>query len=213
VGCEGIQFTIDTKQACALSISSGFQMDGESFIQLNGTDYRVFAMDRWGSGHVIAWCDSTTTNELLNAFNVAGYLGQVDQPKVASFGDNYLCNPGVLPESPPAWVTYLGEDLPANYANDPAALAADWDVLLVCGFRIPWANDWSAEIGAFVSQYGKGLLALGDYEGVLMAQDFTNLSAITSPAGIIFEPLNLPWSPTSTSVVIECVPDLVPVPK
>lgn len=212
--CGKLEFAIDTKQSCALSILPGFAMDGEGFIQLAGQNHRVFAMDRWGKGHVVAWCDSTTIPELLSAFDVRGYLGQVDQAKVASFGDDYLCQPGKIPsQALPSWIQYLGPDLPAQYQGNAALLAQDYDVVLFCGFRIPWATDWSQEIGEFVSVHGKGFLAAMDYEGVVEQQDFDNMSKITQAAGIVFEPLNLAWAPSSTSVSIECVPDLPPPPR
>ena len=86
-------------------------------------------------------------------------------------------------------------------------------MIVFCGFRIPWAYGWATEIGEFVSQHGKGLLAVMDYEGIVTMDDFTKMSAITSPAGIVFDPLNLDWAPTSADIVLECVPDLPPVPK
>jgi hypothetical protein len=208
--CEDIEFTIQTMQACAISILDGFEMDGEGFIQLGGDDYRVFAMDRWGAGHVVAWCDATTLPELLAAFNVTGYLGQVESPYVASFGDNYLCNPAMYPGLPDD-ISYLGEDLPALYQGDAAALAADWDVIVLCGFRIGWDTDWSAELGAFVAEHGKGFLAVMEYESLAFQEDFDAMNLITAPAGISFQPLNLDWAPTSTSVTLECVPDVPPV--
>lgn len=212
VDCVDIAFEIQTMQACAMSIVDGFEMDGEGFIELYGDEYRVFAMDRWGEGHVIGWCDGTTLGDLLDAFNVIGYLGQVEDPAeatVAAFGDNFLCNPGAY-SLLPDYINYLGEDLPAEYLDDPAALAEDYDVVIFCGFRIPWTNDWVEEIGTFVSVHGKGFLAVMEYEGVTIDLDFENMSDITQPAGIVFDPLNLEWAPASAEVLIECVPDMPP---
>jgi hypothetical protein len=110
-------------------------------------------------------------------------------------------------------VQYLGLNLPAQYQGNAAGLAADFDVVIFCGFRMGWPYDWSAEIGEFVSQHGKGFLAAMDYEGVVEPDDFTNMTQITGQAGIVFEPLNLAWAPSSTSVSIECVPDLPPPPR
>ncbi len=212
--CGKLEFTIDTQQSCAISILPGFDMDGEGFISLGGQQHRVFAMDRWGKGHVIAWCDATTLPQLLAAFNLTGYLGQTKTPKVASFGDSYLCKPGGIPQNPiPSYVAYQGQDFPAKYLGNPALMAQDWDVIVFCGFRIPWTTDWTNEIDAFVSQYGKGFLAVMDYEGVVTVSDFQNMTKITAAAGIQFEPLNLAWAPSSTSVSIECVPDLPPPVK
>lgn len=211
--CESLQFSIDTQQSCALSILPGFEMDGEGFIEIGGTPHRVFALDRWGSGHVVAWCDATTLPLLLDAFDVTGYLGQVPDPRVASFGDHYLCDPPGAAGGLPMTIQYQGDDLPAQYRGDAAALAADWDVIILCGFRMTWAYDWVQELGAFVSTHGKGLLAVGEYESLATTTDFQNLSNITSPAGIVFEPLNLPWAPAAAEVSLDCVPDLPPPPR
>ncbi|GMV13352.1 MAG: hypothetical protein HS104_35955 [Polyangiaceae bacterium] len=210
--CGKLEFSIDTQQSCAISILPGFQVDGEGFINVGGQNHRVFAMDRWGKGHVIAWCDSTRLPQLLAAFNVTGYLGQTKTPpKVLAFGDEYLCKPGGIIDNPlPAELSYEGKDLPAKYKGNAALLAQEWDVVVFCGFRIPWTNDWSKELGEFVSVHGKGLLAVMDYQGVVTQADFTNMSKITSPAGLQFDPLSLAWAPSSTSVSIECVPDLPP---
>jgi hypothetical protein len=212
--CGKLEFQIDTKQSCSIGLEPGASVDGEGFISLGGQQHRVFAMDRWGKGHIVAWCDSTTLPELLAAFDVAGYLGQVPTAKVASFGDDYLCEPGKLPnQALPASIQYQGKDLPAKYKGNAAGLASDFDVVIFCGFRQGWANPWVAELGEFVSVHGKGLLAVMDYEGVVTATDFANMSAITKPSGIVFNPLNLAWAPSSTSVSIECVPDLPPPVK
>lgn len=207
--CEELSFNIDTKQSCSLDILDAFEMDGEGFITLEGMDHRVFALDRWGEGHIIAWCDGTTAGELTEAFDVYAYLGQVANPKVASFGDNALCQDGTINDFP-GDVPYLGEDLPAQYVGDAAQLAADYDVIILCGFRIPWTTDWSSEFAEFVAVHGKGLLAVGEYEGVSQEADFNGLTNITSPSGIVFNPLNLAWAPSSTNVAIDCVPDLPP---
>ncbi|MBW2275851.1 MAG: hypothetical protein JRF63_00075 [Deltaproteobacteria bacterium] len=211
IDCENIEFNIATQQSCAISILDGFEIDGEGFIELYDEEYRVFAMDRWGDdGHIIAWCDSTTINALLEAFNVTGYLGQVEEPVVASFGDYYLCNPDGLEGYMPDYVNYLGEDMPAEYIGHPELMAADFDVLILCGFRIDWLTDWSAEIQSFVTDYGKGFLPAMDYEGTVTLEDFDKVNEIIAPTGIEFEPLNLAWAPASCSVVLECVPDLPP---
>ncbi len=216
--CESIEFAIETQQSCSIDILDGFEMDGEGFIHLEGEDHRVFAMDRWGEdGHIIAWCDSTTLALLLGAFNVVGYLGQVDDPVVVSFG-HYLCDPNGIPSPPPSYtplpsfVDYLGQTLPAVYQGNPAQMAADFDVLIFCGFGPgAWSHDWVDEISSFVTDHGKGFLAVMEYESLAQQTEFDNMSAITSLDGIVFNPLNLDWAPTSVSVEIDCVPDLPPV--
>ena len=209
VPCPELSFDLETKQACAMTILPGFEMDAESYITLEGQDHQVLAMDRWGNGHITAWCDGTTLGDLLLSFDLAQYLGQVPTPRVASFGDQAICSyQGWVGSPVPSWVQYQGENLPMQYRSNPALLAADWDVVIFCGFRISWSYDWSNEIREFVATHGKGFLAIMDYEGVVQGTDFTNMTTITSQAGIQFEPLNLAWAPSSTNVVLDCVPDV-----
>jgi hypothetical protein len=142
---------------------------------------------------------------------VIGYLGQVADPVVNSFGDYYLCNPDGLSGYMPDYVNYMGEDMPSEYVGHPELMAEDFDVLIFCGFRIDWLTEWSAEIESFVVDHGKGFLAAMDYEGVVTYDDFDNMNLITDQAGIHFEPLNLAWAPTSVEVALECVPDVPPM--
>lgn len=207
--CEELSFNINTAQSCSLDILPGFDMDGEGFITLEGEEHRVFALDRFGEGHIVAWCDASTAAQLANAFNLLGYLGQSDDPKVASFGDTFLCEDGNINDFP-GNVEWFGQDMPSKYKGDAAALAADYDVIILCGFRMPWTTDWSAELTQFVSLYGKGLWAIGEYEGVATSTDFENLTAISQAPGILFNPLNLDAAPADTTVALDCIPDLPP---
>lgn len=211
--CPTVSVSIETKQSCSIGLEPGTEIDGEGFISLQGETHRVFAMDRWGTGHIVGWCDSTTLGDLLMSFNVLDYLAQVPNPRVMSFGDSYLCQPGAvagvtpLPES----MVYAGTDLPGQYVDNPGQLAADWDVIVLCGFRMPWSTNWAAELEAFVADEGKGLLISMEYEGLAEPTDFTNASEISAPTGIQFNPLNLEWAPADTSIELDCVPDLPPI--
>jgi len=206
--CGKFQFTIATMQACSLSVLPGFRVDAESFIEVGGQQHRVFAMTRWGKGHLVAWCDSTTLPELLGAFATTAYLGQSASPRVASFGYRYLCQPGALANIKlPASITYLGEAIPDRYLGDPKALARDWDVIIECGYGMSMPRDWAALLVPFVTQEGKGLLAAMDYEGAVTREEFDRMNLVTAGAGVAFNPLNLPWAPASTEVVLDCVPD------
>ncbi len=64
-----LEFTIETRQSCSITLAEGSTLDGEAFIDASGTRERVLALDRWGKGHVMAWCDATTLADLLAAFN------------------------------------------------------------------------------------------------------------------------------------------------
>lgn len=209
--CGSFQFSIETKQACSLSVLPGFRLDAESFITIGDQRHRVFGMTRWGKGHLVAWCDATTLSELLKAFPTAEYLGQRIAPRVASFGYRYLCQPGALSDIRlPASITYLGESIPEQYRGDPKSLARDWDVIIECGYGMSEPRDWAPLLVPFVTQEGKGLLAVMDYQSnFLTKDDFDRMNLVTASAGVQFNPLSLPWAPSSTEVVLDCVPDTV----
>jgi hypothetical protein len=210
--CGAIDFTVATRQSCSIGLVPGAKLDGEAFIDTGSGPQRVFAMNRWGKGHVVAWCDSSTTAEVMDAFNAEGYLGQTSKPRVASFGNMPTCKPGYLqPTSMPMDVTYLGSELPAKYTGNPGALAADWDAVVFCGFHTAWDPGIGALIQSYVTQYGRGYLAVMDYYGYdIVDTDFTNMTAISKPAGFVFNPVSLDWADLTATVKIDCVPDLPP---
>lgn len=169
----------------------------------------MFALNRYGRGHIAAWCDDTSLVELLRAAPMLRYLGRVDAPRVASVG-SYPCYNADLPG------TYLGNDLPTRYVDAPALLAADWDVVILCGgpvsgytgstygsIRIAWAPTFRA----FVHDQGKGLLVSADYARNCASPPdlFDALNAITEPAGIVFSVIDLGYS--QMMVDADCVPD------
>ncbi len=224
--CTDYNFVIDTKQSCAIEVNAAsanpgaLPLDAESFITLNGTDYRVFALDRFGEGRVVAWCDGTTLSELSRAMPLFDYLAQTETPKLASVGYEIFCG-GVSPTEDgngsllwpslgldERYVEYLGNSLPAEYANDPARLAEDYDGLIVCGWMMDWTEDFSAVVRSFVTEYGKGVALVGEYASD--AEDIAGLNAYAQGTGIEFQEISVDWAPTSSAVDLDCVPD-VPV--
>lgn len=210
--CGAVRFSVATEQACAIEVIPGMELDGEGFIPVGGMDYRVFAMNRLGEGHVAAWCDGTTLNALLQAYDVIGYLApEADAaPRVASVG-GYPCK-GPFSTAGGAPVTFWDVEIPPEYL-DVERLAADWDVVAVCGHHINWNSAWAGLLESFVSEHGKGLLLVMDYlanaeqASGITPEDFTSLSAISEPAGFFFPPTNLPHASATSTVDLSCVPD------
>jgi hypothetical protein len=151
----------------------------------------------------------------MMAFNAAGYLAQKAQPKIASFGNASTCTPGFLqPISIPDYVTYLGSELPADYLGNPAKLAAEWDALVFCGYHTPWNAGLASLIQTYVTEYGRGLLAVMDYTGFdIPPADFDQMNAITTSSGVTFNAVNLDWADATANVSIACIPDLPPLPQ
>ena len=129
--CPEVSFSVLATQACALGLAPGTDVDAEAFINLNGVDHRLMAMDRWGAGHVFAWCDSSSFGDLRLAFDVFSYLGQTQSPRILSFGDLEQCNPNHAPDCScttpmPPDANYVGTELPAQYRGNAAQLADDY---------------------------------------------------------------------------------------
>jgi hypothetical protein len=206
--CQQVRATIETKASCSISVLPGFTLDGEGFLVAGGK-HRVLAMDRWGKGHVLAWCDSTELRQLLGAFKVTQYLGQTAAPRVAVFGNTW-CETALGPELP-----YLGKTLPRSYLSDPEALARDFDVLVFCGYGQsgPRGVDHAPALVPFVEKLGKGLLVAMDYKnppsgsGPIEQVDFDQMNALLQPSGIQFDGVYLDWGPAP--IALDCVPDLV----
>jgi hypothetical protein len=210
--CGRLEIALDTFASCALDVASGVEIDGEGFIEADGRQHRVFALDRWGTGHFIAWCDLSTLVDVVAAVNARRYLGRSDTARVASFGDDVMCDPASTSAYPlPPWVTYLGLGLPVEYRGDAAALAADWDAIIYCGSRAEWDDAWVATLQAFVSEHGGGLLAALDYAGFdITPLDFAHMNSIIAPTGVSFLEVVNYAATAALSVTDECVPDFVP---
>lgn len=210
--CGRLMLSLETYASCSLDVAMDQELDGEGFIDAAGEQQRVLALDRWGTGHVIAWCDSSTLSTLVEGVNVRHYLGRSNTARVASFGDDFMCNPGSSSAYPlPAYVTYLGLGLPAEYRDDAAALAADWDAIIYCGYRAEWDDAWVPTLQAFVAEHGGGLLASLDYAGVdVTPPDFAHANALIAPTGLTFlEVVNYAATAAVTVDGERCVPDLV----
>jgi len=217
--CSSYDIFVDTKQSCAIDIVpesadvGALPVDAEGFITIDDTPFRVLAMDRWGKGHVLAWCDGTTFHELASQFPLAEYLGQVPEPRIASVGYSLFCGPSSTPASLGfglSNVTYLGTSLPTEYLDDPALLASEWDGLIVCVYTdIVAGPEWSDTMVQFVSQYGKGLALVGEYANTPEQQ--AGLSSWVLGTGIEFVSISLPWAPAATDVALDCVADLPPI--
>lgn len=203
--CGPLTFQLGTQESCALTTSR--PADALGFVPFScpiqhpncahqppGDCFAVFALLRYGKGHVAASCDSTTLSELIPRAKLIPTLGQKVAPRIARLGTGYF---GTDPIG-----TNLGGSLPPNYV-DPAVLAADWDVLVVSGGEAAWAPT----IGSFVRDFGKGLLAVLDYVSAVMPPTKVDpMNAITRPMGITFQPVDLGYA--TLDVDLACVPDV-----
>jgi hypothetical protein len=209
--CLPVMFSLPTRQACSLSLADGTEVDGEAFVEVDGGRHRVLAIDRWGEGHVIAWCDGSTSDQLLMAFEALAYLGRRPTPRFASFGRVQLCDGDWGVEHFEQAPVYLGAELPAQYLGHPELLAADWDVIMFCGFSTMWDPGWAALLQSYVTEHGKGFFAVMDYQGFdVTVNDFTEMNRVMAPSGISFDPVSINWADATADIGITCLPDLTP---
>jgi len=146
----------------------------------------VLALGRWGAGHWIAWCDSTTLAAPLSAFDARYYLGQRNAARVASFGYS-LCRLAAG-SAASQWVQYLGDRLPDRYRGDAAALASDWDALIYCGW-VPRGGPrefLAAELREFVTRYGRGLMVSMDYGSAARQSIYDPVNELLAETGVSF---------------------------
>lgn len=210
--CGPLRFDLGTRETCALTtLTPPDALGSVPFTcplnepgctkTLPGDCFGVLALMRFGKGHVAAFCDSTMLSELITGAKLLAYLGRTSSPRVARLGKGYF---GSNPIG-----TDLGSDLPPKYL-DPAVLAADWDVVIVSG--VPYATAtvsaaWAKALDAFVSDFGKGLLATLDYvKPNVPPSTLDPMNAITRPMGIEFQPVDLGY--TTLDVDLACVPDM-----
>jgi len=209
--CLPVMFSLPTRQACSLSVADGTEIDGEAFVDVDGGHHRVLAIDRWGKGHLIAWCDGSTSDTLLMAFDALPYLGRKPTPRFASFGRVQLCDGDWGVEHFEQAPMYLGAELPSQYLGHPELLAADWDVIMFCGFSTMWDPGWAELLQSYVTEYGKGLFAVMDYQGFdVTVPDFTEMNRVIAPTGISFDPVSIDWADATADIGISCLPDLTP---
>jgi hypothetical protein len=221
--CAPLAFMQATAASCALSNPDCVPVDLEG-LQADscmgggglpcdaGSDrWEVFALTRYGRGHLAAWCDGTSLTRLLSSIPLEAYLGQSASPRVATLG-GFPCGVGM--DAPPG--TYLGTALPAQYLGHPEQLAADWDALVLCAWPEDGADhtgypnvpiEWAPTLRAYVHDHAKGLLVSSDYANPPASPPdlFDALNAITRPAGVVFDIADIGWS--DTTVDAACVPD------
>lgn len=216
--CGPLAFRIETEAACAIDLAAGASLDAEGFMTANARECdpcgpdpgcvnatkthcnRIFTMNRFGAGHIIGWCDSTTLDRLIAELDALTYLARTNTPRVALVGAGYPC------PNADEWGEYLGETLPDD-ALDPASLAAEWDVVIACGALSGADGVWQATLQSYVRDYGGGLLVVEDYKLACAANQasLVALNALTEPAGFLFMPIDLEWAPIE--VELPCVAD------
>ena len=166
----------------------------------------IYALDEVGSGRVIYTADTNLLYKEITDCPLWEWLGDSgDQlPKVLSFGRN-LCgglgnNLGNYPD-----LTYAGVSLPAQYVNNPAQLAADYDAVIYCTVASTSAAEQQTIVN-YVKNEGGGLYLASEYWGFLNQGDLDSVNAIGMPLGVEFQATNLDWGQANGEIDFDCFP-------
>jgi hypothetical protein len=199
---------------CGVTLNS---TQSSSFFPLQGTaylgyatlppDHIIYALDEVGSGRVIYTADTNLLYNEITDCPLWQWLGQTgDQlPRVLSFG-RYLCggtgnNLAAYPD-----LTYAGDNLPNQYINNPALLAADYDMVIYCALGSSPAAELSTIVD-YVQDHAGGLYLASEYWGFLQQPDVNAINAIAIPLGTQFETTNLNWGQANGDIAFQCFPD------
>jgi hypothetical protein len=174
----------------------------------------VYALDEVGPGRVIYSGDSNILNEEVTDCPLYEWLGQTgtSPPVIGSIGSNTVCaGLGNSLGSYPTW-SYIGQNVPAQYLGDPAALLADYDAIIYCPLRsmIDTVTMDAAEATTlvdFVTVQGGGLYLVSEYfGGGLNQQAIDDVNSIANALGAHFLSTNLDWGQADGEVQIGCFP-------
>lgn len=183
----------------------------------------VYGLDEWGPGRLVFSGDSN----ILFAEGecpIWQWLGATGQalPRVLCFGARHACT-GLTDGMPPLEVNqlhtypgtldYAGTTLAPPYADDAAAIAADYDVLVYAAtndFFNPWSSDPAdaLTVAEFVELEGGGAYVVGEYSpGGMGADQHAALQILAEAFDMSFEQVWLDWGEAGAAVELECFPD------
>ena len=70
---------------------------------------------------------------------------------------------------------------------------------------------WAPLLQSYVSDFGRGLLAVMDYQGFdIGPSGFAAMNDVVAPSGVSVNGVSLDWADAQATVAIDCVPNLPP---
>jgi hypothetical protein len=196
--------TLDSTQSSSFDALPGTEFLG--YATLEG-DQIIYALDEVGNGRVIYTADTNILYKEITDCPLWEWLGQTGDtlPKVLSFG-RYLCDGvgndlGMYPD-----LTYAGNNLPAQFINNPAALAQEYDAVIYCTLAGTSAAE-AQTIVDYVTDHGGGLYLASEYWGFLNQNDLNTINMIGNPLGVEFKATNLDWGQANGDIDFACFPD------
>jgi hypothetical protein len=196
--------TLDSTQSSSFDPLPNTDFLGYATLQ---GDEIIYALDEVGTGRVIYTADTNILYKEITDCPLWQWLGQTGQdlPKVLSFG-RYLCDGvgndlGSYPD-----LTYAGNNLPQQFINNPAALAAEYDAVIYCTLAGTSAAE-AQTIVDYVTDHGGGLYLASEYWGFINQADLNTINTIGNPLGVNFKATNLDWGQANGDIDFECFPD------
>ena len=182
----------------------------------------VYALDEWGPGR-LAFSGDSNILYAEGECPIWSWLGGTgdELPRVLCFGAKHACT-GLTDGMPaaevnvlhtyPGTLDYAGTTLPAPYADDAAAIAADYDVLVYAATN-DYFNPWSSDpadaltVAEFVQLEGGGAYVVGEYSpGGMGAPQHAALQEVAQAFDMSFDTVWLDWGEAGAAVELECFP-------
>jgi hypothetical protein len=183
----------------------------------------VYALDEWGPGR-LAFSGDSNILYAEGECPIWSWLGATGDalPRVLCFGAQHACT-GLTSGMPPLEVNvlhtypgtldYAGTTLPPPYADDAAAIAADYDVLVYAATN-DYFNPWSSDpadaltVAEFVAMEGGGAYIVGEYSpGGMGAQQHAALEIVAEEFDMSFDEVWLDWGEAGAELELDCFPD------
>jgi hypothetical protein len=206
-GCADCDITLMTDRSTTLVPTANNTLLGV----VSQSDAIVWAIDTVESGRVAYAGTADMLNNEGPACGLWAWLAATDAtPRVLATG-NFRCDAQ-------RW-NGLGElddftfasDLPAQYVGDPAALRADFDVVIFCVNNFGGPNPIDAQTYVdYVTQHGGGLYLAGSPVLDMPSEDIDRINEIAVPLGVEFQAVDLDWAPQVSSGGFACFPEQAP---
>ncbi len=203
--CLACSITIASQQSGALAIL-GTEVFGTASLQ----GQVVYALGTSGAGRFIASADSSLPfNEVTNCPIVPWLAGTNDPPAIFTFG--WGPNDGPKNFSPQG-ETVGGMHLPAQYVGNPAALAADYDIVVYLEASGQWdqgeapSDQEMQTLVDYVTIHGGGLYVVSEFYGYMKDPDLVSVNRVMNPLGVEALAVNLNWGNAEGNIDFECFP-------
>lgn len=203
---------------CGLTIASMqsgvFSVEGANvFATATLMDQVVYALGTQGAGRFIATADSSLPFNEVSDCPLVEWLGGAAEPRLLWFG--WTDSDGPINFDYPG--DRFGVHLPDAYIGNPAALAADYEIVmyLEASGQFDGGDEPSdAEMQTlvdYVSTYGGGLYISSEFadpggSAYLTLADLASINRALVPLGLTAQQVSLAWGNVDGNIDFECFP-------